>query len=146
MKILLVNKFHYLKGGSEKYYFELAELLKQNGHEVAFFSMEDEKNIKTGCREYFVKPIDLNKGSKLKALDVIYSKENKKKIQIQKTCKLGFSPGAYHRFSDFLRLSDTLKRRREAERYYNLHCFRLIYNCGVGIFYCLCRNTQEKEF
>ncbi len=45
MKILLVNKFHYLKGGSEKYYFELGELLKENGHEVAFFSMEDEENI-----------------------------------------------------------------------------------------------------
>ena len=24
MRILLVNKFHYLRGGSEKYYFELA--------------------------------------------------------------------------------------------------------------------------
>ena len=81
MKILLVNKFHYLKGGSEKYYFELSELLKENGHEVAFFTMEDERNIKTGCKEYFVKPIDLNKGSKLKALDVIYSKENKKKME-----------------------------------------------------------------
>ena len=78
MKILLVNKFHYLKGGSEKYYFELGQLLKENGHEVAFFSMEDEKNIKTGCKEYFVKPIDLNTGSKFKALDVIYSKSNKK--------------------------------------------------------------------
>lgn len=81
MKILLVNKFHYLKGGSEKYYFELAELLRENGHEVAFFSMEDEKNIKTDCKEYFVKPIDLNTGSKLKAFDVIYSKENKKRMQ-----------------------------------------------------------------
>ena len=80
MKVLLVNKFHYLKGGSEKYYFELGELLKENGHEVAFFSMEDEKNIKTGCKEYFVKPIDLNTGSKLKALDVIYCKENEKKM------------------------------------------------------------------
>lgn len=81
MKVLLVNKFHYLKGGSEKYYFELGELLKENGHEVAFFSMEDEKNIKTGCKEYFVKPIDLNTGSKLQALDVIYSKENEKKME-----------------------------------------------------------------
>ena len=53
MKILLVNKFHYLKGGSEKYYFELAELLKKHGHEVAFFSMEDEKNIHTGREAYF---------------------------------------------------------------------------------------------
>lgn len=81
MKILLVNKFHYLKGGSEKYYFELAELLKEHGHEVAFFSMQDEKNIKTDCKEYFVEPIDLNNGSKLKALDVIYSKKNKKKME-----------------------------------------------------------------
>lgn len=81
MKILLANKFHYLKGGSEKYYFELAELLKENGHEVAFFSMKDEKNIKTDCKEYFVEPINLNTGSKLKAFDVIYSKENKKKMQ-----------------------------------------------------------------
>ena len=81
MKILFVNKFHYLKGGSEKYYFELGKLLKEHGHEVAYFSMKDEKNITTGDKEYFVEPIDLNKGSKLKALDVIYSKKNKKKME-----------------------------------------------------------------
>lgn len=80
MKILLVNKFHYLRGGSEKYYFELANLLKEKGHQIAFFSMQNEKNIKTGEKEYFVDEIDLNTGSKLKALDVIYSKENKKKM------------------------------------------------------------------
>lgn len=81
MKVLLVNKFHYLKGGSEKYYFELGELLKEHGHKVAYFSMEDDKNIKTKDKEYFVKSIDLNTGSKLKALDVIYSKENAKLME-----------------------------------------------------------------
>lgn len=81
MRILLVNKFHYLKGGSEKYYFELAELLKKHGHTVAFFSMKNEKNIQTGEKEYFVDETDLNTGSKLKALDVIYSKKNKKKME-----------------------------------------------------------------
>lgn len=81
MKILMVNKFHYLKGGSEKYYFELAELLRKNGHEVAFFSMQNEKNIKTDSKEYFVESIDLNNGSKLSALDVIYSKKNKQKMK-----------------------------------------------------------------
>lgn len=78
MRVLLVNKFHWNKGGSEKYYFELGELLKQHGHEVAYFSMEDEKNIKTGDKEYFVPKFDLNNSSKLKALDVIYNKENEK--------------------------------------------------------------------
>ena len=80
MKVLLVNKFHYLKGGSEKYYFELGKLLKEHGNEVAYFSMNDERNIKTGEKEYFVDPVDLNNGSKLKALDVIYSRANYKKM------------------------------------------------------------------
>lgn len=78
MRILLVNKFHYLRGGSEKYYFELAQLLKSKGHTVGFFSMKHEENITTGDPEYFVEEIDLNTGSKLKALDVIYSQENKR--------------------------------------------------------------------
>ncbi len=77
MRILLVNKFHYLRGGSEKYYFELAKLLKDHGHTVAFFSMKNENNIKTGDREYFVDEIDMNTGSKFEALNVIYSKKNK---------------------------------------------------------------------
>lgn len=81
LKILLVNKFHYLKGGSEKYYFELAELLKERGHEVAFFSMRDKRNIRTNFKEYFVDEIDLNNGSKLKALEVIYSKKNRKEME-----------------------------------------------------------------
>lgn len=81
MKILLVNKFHYLKGGSEKYYFDLANLLKENGHEVAFFSMQDEKNIKTDCKEYFVENSDMNSKNIFKALDVIYSKKNKKAME-----------------------------------------------------------------
>lgn len=81
MRILLINKFHYLRGGSEKYYFELAQLLQENGHQVAFFSMEDPKNKKTNCKEYFVKAIDLNKASKLKAFDIIYSRANKRKMK-----------------------------------------------------------------
>ena len=51
MKVLLVNKFHYRKGGSETYYFTLAEALKRAGHDVVFFAMEDENGsvVGTGC-------------------------------------------------------------------------------------------------
>ena len=45
MRILLVNKFHWHKGGSETYYFELGKMLKKHGHDVAYFSMNNEKNI-----------------------------------------------------------------------------------------------------
>ncbi len=81
MRILLVNKFHWLKGGSEKYYFELGSLLKEYGHEVAYFSMKDDRNIKTGDKEYFVESSDMNSKNPLKAMDVIYSKANKKKME-----------------------------------------------------------------
>ena len=80
MRVLLVNKFHYLKGGSEKYYFELGKLLKEQGNEVAYFSMEDEKNIKTGDKEYFVDKFELTSKNIWKVHDVIYSKKNYKKM------------------------------------------------------------------
>ena len=93
MRILLVNKFHYLKGGSEKYYFELGELLKEHGNEVAYFSMEDDKNIKTGDKEYFVKNSDMNSKNITKAFSVIYSKANYKKM---KEALKDFKPDIVH--------------------------------------------------
>ena len=62
MKVLLVNKFHYYKGGSETYYFTLAKLLEKCGHEVIFFSIEDNKNIPTESGKYFIKNVGLNSG------------------------------------------------------------------------------------
>lgn len=60
MKIILVNKFHYLKGGSETYYFGLAEGLKALGHEVHFFAMEGPDNIPCEDSDLFVSAKDYN--------------------------------------------------------------------------------------
>ena len=80
MKVLLVNKFHFYKGGAETYYFTLAELLKRAGHQVIFFSMKHEKNIKCDQEEYFVENREyVGKSSfiqKMKAFkNFVYSKE-----------------------------------------------------------------------
>jgi glycosyltransferase involved in cell wall biosynthesis len=53
MKILLINNFHYFRGGSERVYFNTADVLKKNGHEVAFFSMKDENTISCEQAQYF---------------------------------------------------------------------------------------------
>jgi len=58
MKILAVNKFYYIKGGSESYYFRIKKLLEQNGNEVIPFSMKDKKNFSTEYERYFIKNID----------------------------------------------------------------------------------------
>jgi len=79
MKVLLVNKFHYKKGGSETYYFTLAEAFKAKGHEVIFFSMKDEeKNIACEQDKYFVSNASVNGAIKSKInmiLHIAYSKE-----------------------------------------------------------------------
>ena len=85
MKILLVNKYFYVRGGSETYFFGLAELLKKAGHEVIFFAMQDEKNLPCVQSEYFVSNVefngDLSVSDKIKAaLRMVYSLEAKEKI------------------------------------------------------------------
>lgn len=86
MKILLINKFHYLKGGSETYYFGLGDLLKKQGHEVIYFSMKDERNVPCEQEKYFVENVDFNapmsKVQMVKAgLKMLYSFEAKKKLE-----------------------------------------------------------------
>ncbi len=84
MKILLVNKFHYKKGGSETYYFTLANTLVSLGHEVIFFAMEDDKNFNCDQSKYFVSNVGVSSGikGKLKMIkNIAYSKEAYKKMQ-----------------------------------------------------------------
>ena len=45
MKIVLVNKYWYLKGGSERVVFVTKKLLEEAGHQVEIFGMKHEKNI-----------------------------------------------------------------------------------------------------
>lgn len=66
MRILLVNNFHYLRGGSERAYFDMAEILRENGHEVAFFSTVGERNYPSVWSKYFVSYLDLSGKQNLK--------------------------------------------------------------------------------
>ena len=42
----MVNKFLYYKGGAESYALKIGEELEKNGHEVQYFGMDSDKNIK----------------------------------------------------------------------------------------------------
>lgn len=86
MKILMVNKFFYIKGGSETYYFALKKLLERHGHAVVDFSMQDEKNFLSPYADYFVENVEYNGktgiADKLKMSSrILYSLEAKKKLE-----------------------------------------------------------------
>lgn len=84
MKILMVNKFLYLNGGSETYIIKLGEYLNSIGHEVQYFGMEDDRNIVGNHAESYTSNFDFHT-SKLKKITypfkIIYSSEARKKIR-----------------------------------------------------------------
>ncbi len=98
MRVLLVNKFHYRKGGAETYYFEVAEGLRRLGHEVAFFSMHHPDNLSCEQEKYFVTQREYNAPtSTLKkiadGLNLIYSREARDKFDM--LCR-EFRPDVVH--------------------------------------------------
>lgn len=58
MKIMMCNSFYYLRGGLERYMFELIQLLEKHGHEVIPFCMTHENNFPSAYSDYFVSAID----------------------------------------------------------------------------------------
>ena len=86
MRILLVNKFHYRKGGAETYYLTVGSELERMGHEVAYFSMKHPDNLPCEWDKYFVTQREYNNVKyPLKAardgMALIYSPEAKRNFQ-----------------------------------------------------------------
>lgn len=83
LNVLHINKFHYLRGGSETVYFGTAQLLEAHGHKSIFFSMRHPENIICDTSDYFISYIDFNKINRLTdhikiAGRILYSLEAKK--------------------------------------------------------------------
>ena len=85
MKILLVNKFLYPKGGDAICTLSSGDLLSEKRHEVFYWGMEHPENRAFPYKEYFVSYVDYNRSSgpfqQLKdALNILYSFEAKNKM------------------------------------------------------------------
>ncbi|MFC2162012.1 glycosyltransferase family 1 protein, partial [Acidobacteriota bacterium] len=85
MKVLLINKFLFPKGGDATCTLDTGDLLCSHNHKVIFWGMHHELNQKFPLNEYFISNIKFNNSSSIKnqqriALNLLYSKEAKKKI------------------------------------------------------------------
>ena len=84
MKILIANKFYYNRGGDCVASLALEKLLKEKGHEVAFFSMQYPLNYHSRWEQYFPSTIDFQTkkltGKIAAATRMFYSAEVKKKF------------------------------------------------------------------
>ncbi len=84
MRILQVNKFHFLNGGSEFIYFGISNLLREHGHEVFHFSMKDPRNFPCAEERYFIESVQYSGAGALRkvknAASVVYSFEARRKM------------------------------------------------------------------
>ena len=83
MKILMVNKFLYPRGGSESYMLYLGEHLEKLGHEIEYFGMYDENNTVGNSAGLYTQNMDFHSkgaGRFLYPFKIIFSLESKKKI------------------------------------------------------------------
>lgn len=89
LKILMIDKYYFIKGGAERYYFELKKILESHGHQVIPFSMQHPENFTTDYADYFVDHIDFNHASLVKKVSqglkiagrIIYFTQAKKRLE-----------------------------------------------------------------
>ncbi|KAA3657350.1 MAG: glycosyltransferase family 1 protein [Calditrichaeota bacterium] len=91
----MIDKYYFIKGGAERYYFELTKVLEAHGHKVIPFSMQHPENFETEYSDYFVPKIEFNGLSPTQKLRqtpdilerIIYSRKAKKAVTklIEKT-------------------------------------------------------------
>lgn len=84
MKILLVNKFLYPKGGAETYVLKLGKILEDHGHTVEYFGMENPANTVGNRIGAYASAMDFGAGilKNLKApLRIIYNAQARKQIR-----------------------------------------------------------------
>jgi len=87
MRILYCNKYNFAFSGTEVYLFELMDLMRAHGHEVALFSMADPRGEATEFDQHFVPAINFKSGgwglsqTATRAVHALYSRQAREKLR-----------------------------------------------------------------
>ncbi len=132
MKILFCNKYNFPFSGTEVYLFELMELLRSQGHQVALFSMADSRGEPTAYDQFLVPHIEFKDNTagwlaraKLGA-HAIYSTDARARLRkmVQK-----FQPDIAHVRNIYHHLSPSILwelKELEIPTVYHLNDFKMI--------------------
>lgn len=135
MKILMVNKFLYPKGGAETYIIKLGKTLEDKGHEVQYFGLSNGENVVGNRIGAYVTDMDFSAGIRKNLgapLRIIYSAEARRKIRLVLE---DMQPDVVHLNNIQFHLTpsiilETAKYRRETGRnvkiIYTAHDYQLI--------------------
>ncbi|HEV2965004.1 MAG TPA: glycosyltransferase family 4 protein [Candidatus Angelobacter sp.] len=132
MRILYCNKYNFPFSGTEVYMFELMDLMRAQGHEVALFSMADPRGLPTPYDEYFLPNINFKSlphgwfaRAKL-AAHAIYSTEARRRLR---QVIAAFRPEVAHVRNIYHHLSPSILWELKAQSVpvlYHLNDFKLL--------------------
>jgi glycosyltransferase involved in cell wall biosynthesis len=131
MRVLYCNKYNYPFSGTEVYLFELMEMMRSWGHDVALFSMADPRGKATPYDRHFVTHIDFKGQNKLwgkvrLAAHALYSRNARQRIRamIQE-----FHPDVAHVRNIYHHLSPSILWELKAQNVpvvYHINDFKLL--------------------
>jgi len=131
MRILFCNKYNYPFSGTEVYLFEVMDLLRAHGHEVALFAMADPRGVATSYDRHFVPHIDFKEEAgplrKLpRAGHLVYSPEARRRMRAMIS---DFRPDVAHVRNIYHHLSPSILWELKAQNIpvvYHLNDFKLL--------------------
>ena len=146
MKILMVNKFLYPRGGSESYMLYLGDHLKSMGHEVEYFGMYDAQNTVGNSAEAYTQNMDFHSTGLSRFLypfKIIYSFEAYQKIgQVLDR----FKPDIVHMNNINFQLTPSIiyaVKKRGVPLVQTVHDYQMI--CPNHLLYNFDRNTPCEK-
>jgi glycosyltransferase involved in cell wall biosynthesis len=97
MRILLINRKHFIDGGADRVYLNTGKLLEDNGHNVAYFSTVNDKNLYTDYNKYFIDNIKPRQGTLLSKIQTVkkYLYNDEVFVKLKKLIK-DFKPDVAH--------------------------------------------------
>jgi len=136
MKILLINSYHYRKGGADAVYFNTAQLLQQYGQEVFYFSAKYPENVACQTDRFFTTGYDYRKlsvGKKILAIpSFFYNKDAYYKL-LKLLDEINPDLAHIHLFMGGLSSSILLAlKKRKIPVVHSVHDYRLI--CPAYLF------------
>lgn len=152
MRILNINKFHYIQGGADRHYLDLKKLLESHGHTVIDFAMQSPRNLPSPYAKYFVLNRDLRRIKfSLKNLvnlgRIFYSYEAKRQI---KTLILKTKPDIVHLHNIYHQISPsilTVIKKAQIPMVMTVHDYKLI--CPAYTLYSqgeICERCKRHKY
>lgn len=128
MKVLMVNKFLFPKGGAETYMLRLGEQLTELGHRVEYFGMDDPDRSVGNRWGLYTSPMDFHQCNALQKATyltkILYSREAKNKMYRLLTL---FQPDVVHLNNFNFQLTPSVLLATEAYRKKENPKLRILY-------------------